>query len=155
MNHFSTDVGSANYRVKLPFPPSVNTYWRRSGTHMHISKAGAAFRIAALGIVGIQDRTLFPTQHLRVILELHRKDHRRYDVDNFSKGVLDALTHARIWGDDSQIDELHIRRGPVEKPGYCLVSIQVIEDSPCASFYFSQLWPATSSLSSLPPAMLQ
>ena len=42
---------------------------------------------------------------------------RRRDLDNIQKPVLDALEHAGVYEDDSQIDLLVTRRRPVTKPG--------------------------------------
>jgi crossover junction endodeoxyribonuclease RusA len=40
-------------------------------------------------------------------------DRRRRDLDNIQKPVLDALQHARVYQDDSQVDLLVTRRcGP-------------------------------------------
>ncbi|MEY4713325.1 MAG: hypothetical protein RIS88_2775 [Pseudomonadota bacterium] len=37
-------------------------------------------------------------------------DRRRRDLDNTLKATQDAMTHAGIWDDDSQIDDLRIVR---------------------------------------------
>ena len=44
-------------------------------------------------------------------------DRRRRDMDNYNKGLLDALTHAGIYPDDSDIDDLRVQRGPICKGG--------------------------------------
>lgn len=34
-----------------------------------------------------------------------------HDVDNFVKDIMDAITYEKlVWKDDSQIDEIHVRR---------------------------------------------
>jgi Holliday junction resolvase RusA-like endonuclease len=46
----------------------------------------------------------------RVVVEVYVPDRRKRDLDNLHKGILDSLTHAGVWGDDSQIDDLRIYR---------------------------------------------
>ena len=43
-------------------------------------------------------------------------DRRKRDLDNLLKATLDALTHAKVWHDDGQIDRLEVERaGPDKK----------------------------------------
>ena len=63
---------------------------------------------------------------LSVEITLYPPDRRKRDLDNYLKGTLDALTHAGLWEDDSQIDTLSIQRGLVVKNGYVDVSITVL-----------------------------
>jgi crossover junction endodeoxyribonuclease RusA len=59
-------------------------------------------------------------QPLAVTLRVHAPDRRARDLDNLPKALLDAITHAGLWEDDSLIDELHIYRcGPIK--GGCVV----------------------------------
>lgn len=37
-------------------------------------------------------------------------DHPKPDVDNYAKSVLDAATQAGLWGDDSQVVSLQVRK---------------------------------------------
>lgn len=108
----------------LPFPPSVNNYWRatvRPGSRFpsfYISERGKQFRtdvraalIEAFGNYGPIDG--------RVKLEIAAfpPDRRVRDMDNFLKAILDALTAARVWVDDEQVDEIYIARNPPQHPG--------------------------------------
>lgn len=114
------------FHVVLPFPPSVNTYWRRSGTHMHISKKGQEYRAKVLSILAaLKTPPAFGSKPVAVSVRLCRGDRRRYDLDNFFKAVFDAFTHGGVWDDDSQIDMLSVFRGPVDpaKQGYAEITI--------------------------------
>jgi crossover junction endodeoxyribonuclease RusA len=47
------------------------------------------------------------------------------DLDNLPKGMLDALTHAGVWGDDSQIDDLQVTRQDCQgKPGHVVFTMR-------------------------------
>jgi crossover junction endodeoxyribonuclease RusA len=59
---------------------------------------------------------------------LFMPDKRKRDVDNYMKGLLDSLTEAGLWEDDSLVDQLHIYRGELVKGG--LVRIEISEAGP-------------------------
>ena len=62
---------------------------------------------------------------IKAVVTLHGATKRNFDVDNFMKGIGDALTHARVYRDDSQIDELVVKRGEIIKGGQ--VDIELYE----------------------------
>lgn len=64
---------------------------------------------------------------LRVTIDAFPPDRRRRDVDNLAKAALDALTHAGVWGDDSQVDELLVRRADLLVGGSLVVTVEQIE----------------------------
>jgi crossover junction endodeoxyribonuclease RusA len=39
-------------------------------------------------------------------------DARRRDIDNYNKALFDALTHAGIWEDDSQVKRMLVEWAP-------------------------------------------
>lgn len=100
----------------LPYPPSVNTYWRHpsrgplAGRHL-ISQEGRNYRETIHSLCGIA-REAPLTGPLAVDIEAFFPDRRRRDLDNILKSLLDSLTHAGVWEDDSQITDLRIRKGP-------------------------------------------
>ncbi|MCS7168086.1 MAG: RusA family crossover junction endodeoxyribonuclease [Gemmatales bacterium] len=86
--------------MKLPYPPSVNHYWHRVGCRTLISRGGRAFRRAvqaALAARGVRPLT----GSLAVTINVHPPDHRRRDLDNALKALLDALEHGGACGDDA------------------------------------------------------
>lgn len=110
---------------ELPFPPSVNAYWRHVGKRVLISEAGRIYAAAVAGLV--REDYLKPlTGRLCVLIDVYPPDDKKHDLDNLLKAPLDAMTKAGVYEDDSQIDAITIiRREPV--PGGCLmVNIQEI-----------------------------
>ncbi|MBA8886134.1 crossover junction endodeoxyribonuclease RusA [Dokdonella fugitiva] len=118
--------------LHLPFPPSVNHYWRtavRQGkASPYVSAQGKAYRKAvkrALGKERMAGRLAEPLRsRLAVTVGLFAPTGARYDIDNRMKGLLDALTDAEVWEDDSQVDRLVIERGEVIEGGGCVVVIR-------------------------------
>lgn len=115
--------------ICLPFPPSLNRYYRNVGGRVLISEDGRKYRkrIAELSIFHRLAGS-FPDQRLRVIVQVIPPDNRTRDLDNLFKCLGDSCTKAGIWGDDSQIDVLHImRRAPQKGAGFLLVTIEAIK----------------------------
>jgi len=94
--------------LTLPWPPSVNKYWRTFQGRMIISAEGRSYRKAVADQVLIQRGARHYTGKLRVQIEAFRPDNRRRDLDNLLKAVLDGCTHAGVWEDDSNIVDLRI-----------------------------------------------
>jgi len=95
--------------LELPFPPSVNHLWRRVGHRTLLSRQGHAYRRQVHNLlVGRRVQPL--AGRIAVTVEVHPPDRRRRDLDNLQKGLFDAMQHAGVFLDDSQIDELHMRR---------------------------------------------
>lgn len=118
----------ASYTYRLPWPPSVNNYIRRTTNRSYMTKKGKEFRDASVfEILGRSlhgDRPLSGfTGRLAVHIELIAPDRRKRDIDNHVKPVLDAMQHAGVFEDDAQIDELRVKRLHVESPGCCDVTV--------------------------------
>jgi crossover junction endodeoxyribonuclease RusA len=111
---------------KLPFPPTVNTYWRNYRGRTVLSARGRNYKKKVYEDLS-EERTLLKTPltgRLRVVACLYPPDRRRRDVDNYSKGLLDAIGEAKIYEDDSQIDGLINWRCEIKRPdGYVMVLI--------------------------------
>lgn len=115
-------------QLTLPYPPSVNTIWRRVGARTLLSADGRAYREAvaqAVMLAGIR-RGYTADKRLEVTLLACPPDRRRRDLDNLPKALFDALTHAGVWADDSQVDALTIRRMDPVKGGSVLVKVEVM-----------------------------
>lgn len=96
----------------LPHPPTVNSYYVKTRNGVFISKAGKNFRESVAESCIQQLGGFNPiTEPIMVEVILYHPDKRKRDLDNSMKGLLDALTHAAIWDDDSLIQQLFIYRG--------------------------------------------
>lgn len=118
-------------KLTLPFPPSVNTYWRApnkgplAGRHL-ISEKGRKFRLAAFASV-IEQLRRKPKPldgDLSVAVVLYPPDRRNRDLDNYGKALFDALTHAGIWHDDSQMKRMLVEWGPIVPEGSAEITIR-------------------------------
>jgi len=94
--------------ITLPWPPSVNTYWRTVNGRMIISAKGREYRTAVGKQIIEQKMIKHFSGPLQVEIEAWRPDKRRRDLDNLFKATLDALAHAGVYEDDSQIVDLRI-----------------------------------------------
>lgn len=117
-------------QLVLPFPPSVNTYWRApnkgplAGRHL-ISAEGRKYQSAACAAIIEQLRRLpKPSAELAAVeITLYPPDARRRDLDNYNKALFDALTHAGVWEDDSQVKRMLVEWGPVVPKGRVEITI--------------------------------
>jgi len=105
------------YRIDLPWPPSVNTYWRHSRGRHHISEKGIKYRQAVIDIILQQDLDITTSARLKISISAHVPDRRRRDLDNLQKAVFDSLVHAGFMVDDEQIDDFRVKRESMEKGG--------------------------------------
>ena len=111
--------------LTLPYPPSVNHYWRRVGLHTLISREGRTFRRNVCALLGGGGMRKPPSGgRIALAMDAFPPDRRRRDLDNLHKPVLDALEHAGIYADDSQIDLLVTRRREMVPGGSLLVTIE-------------------------------
>lgn len=109
--------------LSLPWPPSINHYWRRVGNKTLISAAGRAYREHVVLLVRMERLKPF-TGPIRLEAVFHQPDKRRRDLDNLPKAMLDALQHAGLYGDDSQIQHLDLRFGCGKRGGEVAVKVR-------------------------------
>lgn len=117
---------------KLAYPPTVNLYYGyrclncRSGrVSVYRKKAAKSYRDAVLRAFPFETSL---TGRLSCVIELWTPDRRRRDLDNPLKAILDAITAAGIWEDDSLVDRLEVRRAGVKPGGEVSVKIETLEE---------------------------
>ncbi len=113
-----------DYEFDLPFPPSVNAWKTPFRNRMILSKRGREYRAAVaaeLVRLGLHGEGL--DGDLAVSITLNPPSLRRYDVDNFTKSLFDALTAAGFWLDDSQVSRMTVEKGEKVAGGAVKISI--------------------------------
>lgn len=106
---------------ELPYPPSVNTYWRRVGNKTLLSAKAREYRDAVLLVMRFQ-KIVPLIGDVELVITFHPPDRRVRDLDNLPKGLLDALKYAGLYGDDSQVRRIDMRFGDIRKGGAALVT---------------------------------
>lgn len=114
--------------LELPFPPTNNHLTTVARGRRISSTKCRQYRSAALAAIGNRHGSPLANR-LVVTVDLHAPTRAKRDIDNYVKAVLDAITVAQVWEDDSQIDRLIIRRGHIIKGGKCIVTIQEAGDA--------------------------
>lgn len=124
-------MAGMNTHLVLPYPPSVNNYWRHARGRHYISDAGIAFRKEAWAET-IKQRSGAPPIHgpIQMLVVAEPPDMRYRDVDNFEKALFDALRYGRLYVDDHQIIKFCASwEAPVEN-GRITVDVSVVYPSP-------------------------
>lgn len=101
--------------IQLPWPPSVNRYWRRVGNKTLLSAEGRIYK-ENVSIICIANRITPTDGRIRVAIMAYPPDKRKRDIDNIAKAILDGLA-GHAYEDDEQIDELIITRKAETKGG--------------------------------------
>lgn len=98
--------------LHLPWPPTANHIWQHARRMNYLSKEYKSF----LELTFFSVRSQLPRKHkpledeVRVTILLFPPTNRKYDVDNRVKPILDALTKAGVWEDDSQVRTLTVSK---------------------------------------------
>lgn len=115
---------SVALEATLPWPPSVNHYWAARGNGRYLSPHAQRWHKEAWATLRAAWRGKPMRGEVAVLVVLHPPDRRRRDLDNILKAVLDALVHAGVLQDDSQVAELHAVRREARRPGRVEIRVE-------------------------------
>ena len=94
--------------LDLPYPPTINHYYGRTRSgRVFIKAGGKAYRSQVIALLSNYKGI---TGKVSMSVDIYPPDRRKRDVDNILKALCDALTHAGIYEDDSQIYKLLITK---------------------------------------------
>lgn len=112
--------------LELPLPPTINSgYWKFHGHRRFLTKKAQEFNLSVKTIVDKQP-IRFGSANLEMTIIINFATKHRADISNRVKALEDALVHAGLMEDDSQIKILHVYAGPVVKGGKSTVKINVL-----------------------------
>lgn len=111
----------------LPYPPSVNTYWNFHGHRRFLTAKANRFKADVGQEFRISAHSGFADQNVQVDVFLYPPDRRIRDIDNPIKPLLDSITQAGVWEDDSQVTKITIQRKELHKGGKCVISIRLLD----------------------------
>ena len=112
--------------LTLPFPPSVNTYWRNFNGRMILSEKARKYKKDVADQVLLQKGNKHYSGKLKLTIEMWRPDNRKRDIDNSAKAILDALTSAGVYTDDYLVVDLRLYWAE-DKGGYIKVKVEEIQ----------------------------
>jgi crossover junction endodeoxyribonuclease RusA len=111
--------------IDLPWPPSLNSYYRTVNGRPIISAEGRKYRARVIS-EALRHKVGTVAGRCGVLILVYPPDNRARDLDNLLKCLLDALTKAGCYEDDSRIDWLKIERHAVVDGG--MISVVVTND---------------------------
>ena len=113
-----------NIELYLPYPPTLNSLYKWTKYGIYLSAKGRAY-VTGVEAEIQQQGGPFPeiAQNVSLLVVLSAKDKRKRDLDNYNKALLDSLTKADLWLDDSLVDDLRVIRGSQHPDGLAYVRI--------------------------------
>jgi len=115
------------WQMVLPYPPTVNTYYRNINGRTLISKRGREYRHVVASMVASSGNKPMAGR-LKADIAVYLPDRRRRDLDNLLKGLMDSLQHGGAYKDDCQVRDYHIYDAGFDKPeGHVVVRLEAIE----------------------------
>ncbi len=119
--------------LTIPFPPSANHLHTVARGRKILSEEGRNYFANVSWRLRRQYGTRIDTFDVPLFVVYHvwSPDRRRRDMSNLLKAMEDALTYARVWKDDSLIDDFRVRRAGLDpnRAGYVDVVIQTMQEA--------------------------
>ena len=114
--------------LELPWPPSVNHYYRHVGPRVLISRDGRKYRELVTALVNRNGFRPFPGR-ISLRAEFYPPDWRRRDLDNVGgKVLLDTLQAAGLFKDDSQIKRILLEMHEPIEGGMCFIKLEDMDE---------------------------
>lgn len=114
------------YELELPFPPTLNHYRipvkhpTKNYCYLITAPEGKAYKAAIKRAIKNPPKIQY---NVHLSITFFPKTKAKFDIDNFLKALLDGLTEAGVWEDDSLVQSLYAEKGEAVKGGKVFVEI--------------------------------
>lgn len=116
-------MGKIILDVEVPLtPPSINTYWGFTGSKRYLTPAAKRFTKDLANWI----KPVMSDKRLKLEIKFFYPDRRVRDLDNNLKPLIDSLVKNGLCVDDSQFDEILVKRGQVVKGGLIKIKVEEI-----------------------------
>src|SRR3972149_3390704 len=99
--HSDIQMRKSMIKLHLPYPPSANRLWRRSGNHIHRSTKYTKW-LSDAGYIALSQRPGGINGPYRMTIQAVKPDNRRRDLDNLFKATSDLLVSVGVIDDDCE-----------------------------------------------------
>ena len=107
------------YFISLPIPPSINNYYghhcKSRTASIYIKPKGKQYRKQTKDYIRKNNLDIHANIPLELNIIFTPLTKHRQDIDNIQKCLFDALTHSKVYEDDSLIYKLTIEKRPPSK----------------------------------------
>ena len=113
--------------ISIPYPPTGNSTVRHGGGRHYLTDDVKRYRMN-VAIMAKAQCDIAYTGPISVVAEIYPPDNKRRDLDNVWKTAGDALTHAGVWLDDFQIQDLRLIRMEKRNGGHVVINIAEVDN---------------------------
>lgn len=110
-------------RLELPYPPSMNRYWRHYQGKTVISTEARNYK-QQVGMMALAAHVSPFSGNVAVTIDLYRPA-KRGDLDNFAKVLLDSM-QGYLFKNDNQVVDLHLRRHDDKKNPRVVIEVKEV-----------------------------
>ena len=129
------DQGSKTLTLDLPMPPTIDAYFipvpmpGKTTAKFILGRDGKAYREEVASLITLRGAKTTILYRVNIRMVFHFIS-RRGDIDNRVKPLWDALTYARVWHDDGQVDHDSAERGERHDPPRVVLTITEHTETP-------------------------
>lgn len=115
------------FDFRIPWPPSLNTYYVCIRNRKVLSKKGRLYAEAVKEIVESACINYGISEEVVVTIGLAPPRNGKWDGDNYTKAIFDALTKAGVWEDDSLVKSYTVNKLDKYAMGEVYLTIELYE----------------------------